>query len=315
MRVAVILGGRSPEREVSLHTGENIIAALRQKGHEALPLDLTDDLPLQLRAINPDAVYIALHGRYGEDGCIQGLLEILDLPYVGSGVLASALGMDKLMSRRLFELAGIPCPRYRALEAEEVTERGEEAVARELVEGFGLPLVVKPNNQGSTIGVAIIREATALPSALREVLTFGSPAVVEEYIPGKEITISILGNRPPRALPIIEVVPKNAYYDYEAKYTPGMSEHLIPARISPEAAAAAQEYAVRAYTALGCRHFARVDLLVDERTGCPVVLEVNTLPGMTSTSLVPDAARAVGIEFPDLVEKLVLMAIGREAEV
>ncbi|MGE5553146.1 MAG: D-alanine--D-alanine ligase [Betaproteobacteria bacterium] len=312
MRIAVILGGRSPEREISLRTGENIVAALRQKGHQAFPLDLTADLARQLREIAPDAVYIALHGRYGEDGCVQGLLEILDIPYVGSGVLASALGMDKLMSRRLFGLAGIPCPRYRILEAEELLQQGEEVVTRKLIEMFGLPLVVKPNNQGSAIGVTIVREARGLPTTLKDVFSFGRIALVEEYIVGKEITVTVLGDRPPKALPIIEIVPKKAFYDYEAKYTPGMSDHIIPARISSDTAAAAEEYAVRAYNALGCRHFARVDLLVDERSGKPVVLEVNTLPGMTSTSLVPDAARAVGIEFPDLVEKLVLMAIGRK---
>ncbi len=313
MRVAVILGGHSAEREVSLHTGENIVAALRKKGHEPIPLDVTDDLPLKLRAAAPDAVYIALHGRHGEDGCIQGLLEILGLPYVGSGVLASALGMDKMMSRRLFELAGLPCPRYRVLQPTEVRDRGEEAVSRELVAEFRLPLVVKPNNQGSAIGVNIVREASSVSAALRAAFAFDPPlALVEEYVPGAEITVTVLGNRPPRALPIIEIVPRKPFYDYDAKYTPGMSEHIIPARLPGETAALAQEYAVRAYTALGCRHFARVDLLVDERTGNPVVLEVNTLPGMTSTSLVPDAARAVGIEFPDLVERLVLMAVGRE---
>ncbi len=313
MKVAVILGGGSVEREVSLHTGENIVAALRTKGHEAIPMDVTDDLPLRLREAGPDAVYIALHGRYGEDGCIQGLLELLGLPYVGSGVLASALGMDKLVSRRLFELANLPCPRYRVLRQAEVAERGEEAMTRELVGEFGLPLVVKPNNQGSAIGVTIAHEASSVPAALRAALAFDTPlALVEEYVHGTEITVTVLGDRPPRALPVIEIVPKKPFYDYDAKYTPGMSDHLIPARLPAETTALAQEYALKAYTALGCRHFARVDLLVDERTGGLVVLEVNTLPGMTSTSLVPDAARAVGIEFPDLVEKLVLMAMGRE---
>jgi D-alanine-D-alanine ligase len=315
MRVAVILGGRSTEREVSLRTGENIVAALRQTGHEPFPLDLTDDLALRLREIAPAVAYIALHGRYGEDGCVQGLLELLDIPYVGSGVLASALGMDKLMSRRLFESAGLPCPRYRALDAAEVARRGKEEVGRGLLNAFGLPLVVKPNHQGSAIGVTIVREASALPDTLRDVLAFGATALAEEYIAGKELTVCILGNRPPRALPIIEIVHQKAFYDYEAKYTPGLSDHLIPARITPEAASAVQECAVRAYDTLGCRHFARVDLLLDDRSGQPVVLEVNTLPGMTSTSLVPDAARAVGIEFPDLVEQLILMALEEDERI
>lgn len=309
MRVAVILGGRSAEREVSLHTGENIVAALRQKGHEAVPLDLTDDLGLRLRALAPDAVYIALHGRHGEDGCVQGLLEILGIPYVGSGVLASALGMDKLMSRRLFTAAGLPCPRYQVVERAEVAREGAVEVAHRLVDAFGLPLVVKPNSQGSAIGVTVVREKESLAGALREALALDTVALIEEYVAGPEITVAILGDSPPQALPVIEIVPRKPFYDYDAKYTPGLSEHLIPARLSPETAKLAQDHALRAYAALGCRHFARVDLLVNASTGVPVVLEVNTLPGMTATSLVPDAARAAGIDFPSLVEKLVLMAV------
>lgn len=313
MKIAVILGGRSTEREVSLHTGGNIIAALKERGHEAIGLDLTDDLPLRLRGCAPDAVYIALHGRFGEDGCVQGLLEMLGLPYVGSGVLASALGMDKVLSRRLFEMAGLPNPRYRVVEAGELRTRGLSAVLAELSAEFGLPLVVKPTDQGSAIGVTVVREAEAVQEALETAFALSPAAVlVEEYIKGPEITVAVLGDHPPQALPVVEIVPKKAFYDYDAKYTPGMSDHVIPARLSPEATSLAQEYAVRAYRALGCRHFARVDLLVDERTGRPVVLEVNTLPGMTATSLVPDAARAAGIEFADLVERLVLMALGKE---
>ncbi|HHW15263.1 MAG TPA: D-alanine--D-alanine ligase [Firmicutes bacterium] len=311
MRVAVILGGPSAEREVSLHTGENIVAALRQKGYEAMPLDVTDDLSLRLCALAPDVVYIALHGRFGEDGCVQGLLEILGIPYVGSGVLASALGMNKLMSRRLFAAAGLPCPHYQVVEQGELAAKGVPEIAQRLLDAFGLPLVVKPNSQGSAIGVTVVREGDALPGALETALALDTTALIEEYIAGPEITVAILGDRPPEALPVIEIVPKKPFYDYDAKYTPGMSEHIIPARLSAETARLAQEYALRAYTALGCRHFARVDLLVNASTGLPVVLEVNTLPGMTATSLVPDAARAVGIEFPDLVERLVLMAAGR----
>ncbi|MGE5509163.1 MAG: D-alanine--D-alanine ligase family protein [Chitinophagales bacterium] len=311
MRVAVILGGRSSEREVSLQTGQNIITALRQKGHETVALDLTDDLALLLRQAKPDTVYIALHGEYGEDGCLQGLLEMLGLPYVGSGVLASALGMDKYMSRRIMELEGLPVPATRAIRRDEALALGPRTLAAEVKRAFGVPLVVKPNRQGSTVGVTIVREESQLEEALRTALEFDELALVEEFLSGKELTVGVLGDRPPEALPVIEIVPKTAFYDYEAKYTPGMSEHIIPARISPEVAAAAQDYAVRAYRALGCRHYARVDLMLND-LGQPVVLEVNTLPGMTSTSLVPDAARSVGIEFPDLVERLVKMSLGSE---
>lgn len=311
MRVAVILGGRSSEREVSLATGENIIAALNERGHETVALDLTDDLALRLRTAMPDSVYIALHGEYGEDGCLQGLLEMLGLPYVGSGVLASALGMDKYMSRRVMEMEGLPVPRCQAIRREDARRRGMAAVAAQLAQAFGVPLVVKPNRQGSTVGVTIVREESQLEAALRAALDLDVLALAEEYLPGKELTVGVVGDFPPQALPVIEIVPKTAFYDYEAKYTPGMSEHLIPARLSEEVTAAVQEYAVRAYQALGCRHFARVDFLLNEQ-GAPVVLEVNTLPGMTSTSLVPDAARAVGIDFPDLVERLVKMSVGQE---
>lgn len=307
MRVAVILGGRSAEREVSLQTGQNILEALSLKGHEALPFDLTDDLAVRLREAKPDVVFIALHGRFGEDGCVQGLLELLGLPYVGSGVLASAIGMDKVMSRRLFASEGLPFPRQRVLTEADGGGSGEDALAQALVQEFGVPLVVKPNSQGSTIGVTIVRDPALVAEALRTAFALDPVVLVEEYVAGPELTVAVLGGNAPQALPVIEIVPKNPFYDYDAKYTPGMSEHVIPARLSQETASLAQEYAVRAFRTLGCRHYARVDLLLNERTGKLVVLEVNTLPGMTATSLVPDAARAIGLEFPDLVELLVRM--------
>lgn len=312
MRVAVILGGQSVEREVSLHTGENVIEALREKGHEPVGLDVTDDLGVRLREARPECVYVALHGRFGEDGAMQGLLEIMGLPYVGSGVLASALGMDKLLSRRLFVDEGLLCPRYRVIRTGEVAAKGIGEAAREVTTEFGLPLVVKPNNQGSAVGVTIARQEGEVERGISEALALGDVALIEEYLSGPEITVAVIGNSEARALPVIEIVPKKPFYDYDAKYTPGMSQHVIPARLTPEATSEAQAAALRAYEILGCRDFARVDFLMDERSGRPVLLEVNTLPGMTSTSLVPDAARAVGVEFPDLVDRLVRMAVERK---
>lgn len=307
LRVAVIMGGTSTEREISLKTGQQVAAALRSRQHYVEELDVTPDLATALLRGNFDVVYIALHGRYGEDGCIQGFLEILGLPYVGSGVLASAIGMDKFTSRRLLEKEGLPVPPYLAIRERELSS--PEELVKKVEASFGFPVVVKPNAQGSAVGVTIIRKPEDLYVTVRETLSYDGLVLVEKYLPGKEVTVTILGNDPPEALPVIEIVPRKEFYDYEAKYSPGMSEHLIPARLSQDLTRAVQEISVRAYQVIGCRDFARVDLLVWGDT--PYVLEVNTLPGMTATSLVPDAARAVGIDFPSLVEKLLFLALAR----
>ncbi len=304
IKIAVLMGGRSQEREISLVTGKQVAEALRTRGFEVICLDITDTLYESLIKEKPQCVYIALHGSLGEDGCIQGLLEILDLPYVGSGVLASALGMDKAMAKELFRSQAIPTPRGMLLGK-------EQASTAQLLEKFGLPLVVKANSQGSAVGVSIVKRESQLPAAIENAFTYDDEVLVEEYIAGTEITVAVLGN-PPQALPAIEIVPHKDFYDYEAKYQPGMSDHLIPPRLPDKTIKVAQELAVRAHACLHCRDISRVDFRVTPQ-GMPYVLEINTLPGMTATSLVPDAAKACGVSFAELVERLVRMALERNA--
>ncbi|MGE5575694.1 MAG: D-alanine--D-alanine ligase [Syntrophothermus sp.] len=313
MRVAVIMGGRSSEREVSLRTGQQVSQALRSRGHEVAEFDVDENLVENLKKAGVDVAYIALHGKYGEDGTMQGLLELMGIPYVGSGVLASALGMDKVMAKKLFRYDGITTPADFVVNKEDLERQDQASLTKKILEKVGLPMVVKPNASGSTVGVTIVHNQNELWGALKEAFRYDESVLVEEYIKGTEITATVIGNSRPKVYPLIEIVPKTAFYDYEAKYTKGMSEHIIPPRLPEEQQAKAKELALRAYQSLGCRGFARVDLIVRSTDGKPYVLEVNTLPGMTETSLVPDAARAEGISFPDLVEMLLRLATGRES--
>lgn len=298
------MGGRSQEREISLATGRQVRDALISRGYDVVCLDITPDLCDRLVQEKPQVAYIALHGRFGEDGCIQGLLEILDIPYVGSGVLASALGMDKAMAKEIFRTHSIPVPRGILLKENNITPS-------KLVEDWGLPLVIKSNSQGSAVGVSIVRHESEIAFAIAKAFEYDHEVLVEEYIAGTEITVAVLGN-PPEALPAIEIVPHKDFYDYEAKYQPGMSDHLIPPRLPEKTIRVAQELAVRAHSCLHCQDISRVDFRVTPQ-GMPYVLEINTLPGMTATSLVPDAAKACGISFTELVERLVRMALDRNA--
>ncbi|MGD0153293.1 MAG: D-alanine--D-alanine ligase [Thermacetogeniaceae bacterium] len=301
-RIAVMMGGNSSEREVSLRTGNQISKALHEKDFEVRQFDPAGKFIGNLEEFKPDVVFIALHGKYGEDGTIQGLLEMLGYAYTGSGVLASALAMDKVMSKKVFMAEGITTPGYRSFRKEEIADRGH--ARDELVELFSYPVIVKPSRQGSTIGITRVGNEAELEQALQLAIQFDDEVLVEQFIEGMEITASVLGTRDPEVLPLIEIISDTGFYDYEAKYSASLSHHIIPARVAPEIALKIERIALRAYQALGCRHFARVDfILSDEHV--PYVLEVNTIPGLTETSLFPDAAKAVGISFPDLVARLV----------
>lgn len=308
LAIAVLMGGRSAEREVSLNTGEQVMAALRERGADAFAVDPADPLFIdQLRTRRPDVVFVCLHGRYGEDGTVQGLLELLDLPYVGSGVLASALAMDKVASKHVFAACGVPTPAYA------VVRRGEDWSEEALVAAVGRRCVVKPASEGSAIGVSIVHEPSELEGALAAAFEHGEVALVERFVEGTEVTVGVLGTKQPFALPTLEIVPEHEFYDYESKYIPGMSRHIIPARIPEAAQERCAELAVAAHRALGCRGVSRTDIIV-EPGGEAWVLEVNTIPGMTRTSLLPDAARAAGIEFPDLCALLVGYALEDSSE-
>jgi D-alanine-D-alanine ligase len=292
--IGVLMGGLSAEREVSLKSGAAVHQALLAQGYQAVAIDVGRDLAAVLVQENVEAAFIALHGRYGEDGCVQGLLELMQIPYTGSGVLASALAMHKLYSKQTFTSAGIltaPFHHFR---------HGEQVRANDLI--FGLPLVVKPVQEGSSVGVSIVREASQLEAALASAFRHDSEILVEQYIKGQEVQVGILDNRPIGA---IEIVPKKEFYDFEAKYTDGMAEHIFPARLEPALYEKAQQIGLAAHHALGCAGYSRVDLLVTE-SGESYVLEVNTLPGMTALSLLPEiAARGAGLPFEALVERII----------
>jgi D-alanine-D-alanine ligase len=307
MKIAILCGGRSAEREVSLRSGAQVQQALRGLGHEAAAVDIDRNTWDLLRDGGFDCVFNALHGRFGEDGTVQGMLELLDLPYTGSGVLASALCIDKVRAGRMMSGDGIHVPEFEELE---VKEGVSADVVERTVHRFGLPIVIKPAREGSTIGLTIAKDEDAVASGLVLAGRYDRRVIVQRFQAGTEITVGVLATPDLQVLPTLEIVSDNPVYDYDAKYTAGKSHHIIPARIPEAAREAASLAAGRAFTLLGCSGMARVDVIVDS-AGVPWVLEVNTVPGLTAVSLLPDAARAAGIEFNQLCRRLVEHAVGR----
>ena len=308
MKVGVLMGGWSPEKKISLMSGKNVVEGLSRAGVRSFPLVLTAadknerHLEKRLKAAGFNVLFIALHGGFGEDGTLQGLLDKWGIPYTGSGALACGLAMHKGCSKLVFEANQIPTAPWQAIHK----SLDRSKWLREIK--LRLPLVIKPADVGSAIGVTIVKKKGQLLKALQTAFRYSQWALVEKFVLGTEVTATILGQK---ALPVIEIVPKNDFYDFDAKYTPGHSTHLIPARISARAARKVRDYALKAGKAMGCRDYYRVDFIVPSR-GEPQILEVNTVPGMTSTSLVPDAAKASGISFPKLLKTLVLMAAKRK---
>ena len=338
MKIAILLGGDSPERDVSLETGRFVARALRDLGHMILPLDpargaepLPDDPmtwgqgprpeppdPLPhggryhqtlfaavetCRREQAEVIFIALHGGLGEDGTIQAYLDLVGIPYTGSGMLASALAMDKAVAKRIMNQEGIRVPR-------DITVRPHQQVdlrrrMNDLQPPLQLPVVVKPSNQGSTVGLRVVERAGRLEEAFREAAHFGGPVMIERYVPGRELTVAILEDR---ALPIVEIVPEGGLYDYESKYTDGKSHYITEPVLPADLVGEIQDLSLRAFQALGCEGYARVDIRLDPQQ-IPYVLEINTLPGMTSHSLVPMAAGAAGIDFPQLIEIILSIAL------
>ncbi|MGC7878811.1 D-alanine--D-alanine ligase [Desulforudis sp. 1031] len=307
-KIGVLMGGHSAEREVSLKSGTAVLKALAEKGLNAVAIDLGEKPAAQIEGAGIEFAFIALHGRFGEDGTVQGLLELLGIPYTGSGVLASALGMNKIATKRLLNSVGLPNPRFTVVKARPAAREGFDETAAVIAAEMGVPLVVKPCMQGSSIGVHIVRDAGDLPSALQNAFRYDRQLLVEEFIPGVEITAAVLGNDNPEVLPLIEITSATGVYDYTAKYTPGKSFHIIPPRLPQDIQDRIKDLARQTFELLGCRGFARVDFIVGKDG--PLILELNTIPGMTEVSLYPDAARAAGISFPDLVERLI--ALGME---
>jgi D-alanine-D-alanine ligase len=308
-RVAVVCGGPAAEREVSLTSGREVAGALRSAFSDVTVHEPDLHLAEELLRGSIDVVFPALHGPLGEDGSIQGMLEVAGVPYVGSGVAASACAMDKVIAKRLFRDAGLPLAR------EVVVDRAQAEGAAALVRA-SLPgrVAVKPATQGSAVGVAFAETDDQLASALEDAFRFDERVLVEEFVVGSEITVGILESPEPQAFPVIDIrTPGDSWYDFEHRYGVGLSEHVIPAPLPEDVYASVQDLAVRAHVTLGCRDLSRVDFLV-EPGGRIVLLEVNTLPGMTPTSLYPDGAQAAGVSFEELVERLVRRALARGAQ-
>ena len=304
MRLALIAGGKSSEREVSLKSGAQVYQALNQDKYDIRRYDPLTDLERLVReAKELDAALIIMHGRGGEDGSMQGLLDLLDIPYQGSGVLASALAMNKELSKTIYQQAGLKVPR--AL----IFDRAGAPSLQEIAVGLGLPVVIKPVNEGSSIGISMAPTPEALQTGLAAAFALDNRVLVEEFIQGTEVTGGVLGNARLQALPLVEIIPASTYafFDYEAKYQPGATEEICPARLDPELTRRAQECALTAHKALGCRGYSRTDMMVRDQE--IYVLETNTIPGMTATSLFPQGAKAAGIDFPDLLDTLINLAL------
>lgn len=293
-KVGVLLGGRSGEREISLMSGNGVLEALLSKGVDAHAFDPGLRCPTELSTENFDRIFISLHGRYGEDGTIQGLLELLNLPYTGSGVLASALSIDKIATKQIWLSNHLSTPEFDELTA----DSDWNAVAQHL----GLPLIVKPANEGSSLGLTKVRTVQELPAAYALAAGLDKKVIAETCIIGDELTCPIVGEGVlAEALPVIKIIPPEANYDFHNKYFSNETKYLCPTGLAPEVNLAVQELALAAYRALGCRTWGRADVMLDHKTGKPYLLEMNTSPGMTSHSLVPMAAKASGVEYADLV--------------
>ncbi len=297
-KIAVVMGGFSREREVSLRGGAAVLQALQSKGYNAVKVDPKEDGLQALANGKFDAAFLVLHGRYDEDGCMQGFLEINKIPYTGSGVFTSALSFDKLHTKAFLAPLGVTMAKHVLI------KKADDIAASVSVLKLSTPVIVKPNREGSTIGMTIVRDKNELAAAIANGLNFCDEVLVEEFITGTEVTSSILNGK---ALPLVEIAPKSGFYDYQSKYTAGMTEYHVPARIDAGVAKKIADISEKIAAALGCRGTPRADYIVD-KNGTPYFLEINTIPGMTATSLLPKAAKATGIEFADLCEMILKTA-------
>jgi D-alanine-D-alanine ligase len=308
-RVAVLKGGRSLERQVSLRSGARVEDALTRLGHEVISIDVAGDLIERLREAGPDGAFIAMHGRDGEDGTVQELLEILDIPYTGSGVLGCVRSADKVLAKHLMLEAGLPTPEFFAFSETAFSELGAADALGAIEDRLDFPIVVKPSSQGSALGVRFARSAGDVPSALVAAFSYDSRVLLERHVDGRDLAVSILDGE---ALPVVEAVPRDdEFYDFEARYEIGRTDFVCPARLPDGLTEAAHDLALRTYRLLGCSAFARVDLMLDA-TGELTVLEANPIPGLTDTSLLPQAAEAAGISFDSLVGRILELALERQ---
>ena len=312
-RVAVLKGGSSLERKVSLRSGAQAQEALGRLGHEVVAIDAGPELVPQLRESRLDAAFIALHGSEGEDGTVQGLLEAIGIPYTGSGPSACMRATDKVLAKHLMREAGIPTPDFHFFREASFKELGAAAALADVERSLGFPLVVKPAMQGSALGVKFARSSEDLPGAIVGALSYGRKILIERYVKGRDLAVSVLDSQTPgeqpEALPVVEAIPREEeFYNYESRYEIGMTTFVCPAELDGEATLRAQELALETYRLLGCRGVARIDLMLDESSEELLVLETNVVPGLTETSLLPLAADAAGIGFEQLVERILASA-------
>ena len=316
-RVAVLKGGSSLERSVSLRSGAQVEDALQGLGHEVTGIDVGSDLVERLLALAPDAVFIALHGPQGEDGTVQSLMEALGLPYTGSSPAACARGTDKVLAKQLMREAGIPTPEFQSLRQGAIRDLGAGAAVPSIEQRLGFPMVVKPARGGSALGVKFASSSSELPGAMVGAFSYDATVLLERHVSGRDLAVSVLSGGEegggPRALPIVEAVPREeGFYDYESRYGIGMTTFVCPAELPVEITDRAQSLATEVYELLGCHGFARIDLMVDHETAELWVLEANVVPGMTETSLLPQAADAAGIPFDELVGAMLESAFTRQ---
>jgi D-alanine-D-alanine ligase len=313
MKVAVLKGGDSLERLVSLRSGARVEDALDRLGHEVVPIDVGPDLVDRLTAERPDVAFVALHGRGGEDGTVQELLELLGIPYTASGPSACIRSMDKVVAKHALRDAGVPTPDFYAFSQAAFEELGAARALPAIEERLDFPIVVKPAGQGSALGIKFARTASDVPGAIVAAFAYDTKVVLERHVAGRDLAVSVLeGPDGPQALPVVEAVPfEEDFYDFEARYEFGRTEFICPARLPDEVAARAHELALETYRVLGCYGFARVDLMLDDATGELTVLEANVIPGLTETSLLPLAAEAAGIGFEALIARVLELAVAR----
>jgi D-alanine-D-alanine ligase len=307
-RVAVLKGGRSLERQVSLRSGARVEDALARLGHDVVPIDVGLDLIQQLREAAPEVAFIAMHGRDGEDGTVQELLELMDVPYTGSGVLACVRSTDKVLAKHLMLEAGIPTPEFFAFNETAFRELGAAEALGAIEERLDFPIVVKPSSQGSALGIKFARSPADVPAALVAAFSYDSKVLLERHVDGRDLAVSILDGEP---LPVVEAVPQgDEFYDFQARYEIGRTAFVCPADLAPEITAQAHDLSLRTYRLLGCEAFARVDLMLSA-SGELTVLEANPIPGLTDTSLLPQAAEAAGMSFDELVGRILELALQR----
>jgi D-alanine-D-alanine ligase len=306
-RVAVLKGGRSLERQVSLKSGARVEDALERLGHEVVPIDVGRDMVSRLREAGPDIAFVALHGRDGEDGTVQELLEVLGIPHTGSGVSACIRCTDKVLAKHAMRDAGIPTPEFFSFNETAFKDLGAADALGEIEQRLDFPIVVKPADQGSALGIKFARSAADVPGALVAAFSYSSKVLLEHHVHGRDLAVSILGDE---TLPVVEAVPRDEdFYDFEARYEIGRTNFVCPADIGDAATARAQELALAVHRLLGCRGFSRVDLMLEQSEGELYVLEANAIPGLTETSLLPQAADAAGIAFDEMIERILQLAL------